>query len=386
MHRRWVVAPSPFGQWGRGPTSNAEVCTDCHGQDGLGPESSPVVVLHVSVPGRSIHGGPVPHPRYGLQIQTQGILGRVPPEARVTVTRTPRTFRFPDGTTVSLRVPAVRVTRLAFGALGPTTMRSPRVAPRLIGLGLLEAIPDEAIEAHYARTAGLATHGRVNRVWDAAASRIAIGRFGWKANQPGIRQQIATALLEDLGVTSSLHPRENCPPVQTACAAETAGSHVDLHPGQLDALVAYLRLSAPPPARAPDDARIDAGRTLFGRTGCTRCHVPEWRTGDDTALGPLAGRTIRPYTDLLVHDMGAGLSDGRPDFDARPDEWRTAPLWGLGVRVRAHHDAALLHDGRARDVTEAILWHGGEAADARERFVELPREARETLVRFVESL
>jgi CxxC motif-containing protein (DUF1111 family) len=376
FEQRWVVAPSILGLWGRGPTSNAEACTDCHADYGRGaPPEAPdepmrSMLLRLSTPGPGV---PRPHPVYGVQLQPQGVLGKVPAEGEATVEWIAEIVNLDDGTTVELRRPRVKVRRLAFGELGAETLLSARVAPRLAGLGVLEAIPDADLLALARRDPGDGIRGRVNRVPDRVDGTTRIGRFGLKANEPSIRQQIAVAMHEDLGVTSSVFPHENCPPVQLACTRQPSIPRPELSDQQLDDLASHLRVLAPPARRETADTAVARGETLFTTINCSACHVP--RIG---AIG------VQPFTDLLVHDLGDGLADHRPDFDAGPRDWRTAPLWGLGQA--AFGDTRLLHDGRARSVEEAILWHGGEAEAAKGRYARLPREDREALIRFLSTL
>jgi CxxC motif-containing protein (DUF1111 family) len=268
----------------------------------------------------------------------------------------------------TLRRPVIELRDLQFGALEEGTLLSLRMAPPLAGVGTLEAIGEHL---PLARTAGEG-QGRANAVWDYAARRIARGRFGWKANQPSLRQQIASALLNDLGVTSDLFPEENCPAAQRACRAFPRSGAPEAKPEQIDAIEFYLRLLPPPVRLDTRDPQVHAGERLFDAAGCGSCHVPEM---------PGAESTTHPYTDLLLHDMGEGLADGRPDFDAGPRDWRTPPLWGIGGDA-----GPFLHDGRARTLAEAILWHGGEAHPARERFRTMTADDRAALLAFLHSL
>jgi len=382
--RRWVVAPSAFGTWGRGPRSNAASCADCHHTGDTRPEF-PGVVVRVSVPGKAIGGGPAPHPLYGLQLQTQGILGRVAPEADVVIRWRTRTVRFPDGDRVTLRNPVLEFRHLALGPLGRAARTSPRRAPALAGVGWLASISDEAIIAQARRSRMLGVPGRPNRVWHVATGRLALGRFGWKASQPSLEQQAASAFHEDIGVTSPLYPDENCTAADTDCVAAASQTHPELTATALQDLVEHLTsLPAPETASALGDK--EQGRRLFQKTGCAACHRPQW-----TATLVIEGveprtESFHPYSDLLLHDLGPGLADGRPDFAAGGRDWRTAPLWGMAARRTGGQSLELLHDGRARSVEEAILWHGGQATQARRSYVSLPRVDRARLVRFVESL
>ena len=392
MHKLWVVAPSMLGLWGRGPTSNAEICTDCHDNNGRGavPESPDAalsaMLVRLSVPGADVHGGPVPHPDYGNQLQHQGILGKVPAEGEAVVAWKPAAATLADGTRVDLRAPDIRFRRLAFGPIGPDTLLSVRLAPALVGLGLLEAVPEEAIAALANRDPGDGIHGTMNRVWDIDTQRPALGRFGLKANQPTLRQQIAAAFHEDLGVNSELFPDENCPPVQEACRRFPPGGRPELTPDRLAALTFYMHVRAVPQRRDTTDAEVLRGEQLFAALNCAACHVPTLRTGADAAAPQLANQVIHPYTDLLLHDMGEGLADGRPDFLAGTRHWRTPALWGLGLARAVNGNGFLLHDGRARTAEEAVLWHGGEAAPARDRYAALDTAARAALLRFLDSL
>lgn len=374
FEQRWVVAPSPFGSWGRGPTSNGESCIDCHVGGGRGhPPASDdeplrAGLLRIGIPGRDAHGASLPHPAYGDQLQFQGVLGKVPGEGEVHVRWRTHAVAFADGQIATLRRPVIELRDLRFGALGKDVQLSLRIAPPLAGVGMLQAIGESDSQAPRTRDA----HGRTNAVWDHRAQRSARGRFGWKANQPSLRQQIASALLNDLGVTSDLFPEENCPPVQSACRAFPRSGAPEAKPGQLDAIESFLRWLPPPPRRDVEDRQVRAGERLFDAAGCAGCHVPDMPGADPGA---------RPYTDLLLHDMGEGLADGRPDFAAGPRDWRTPPLWGIG-----RDEGPFLHDGRARSLAEAILWHGGEAHPARERFRTMAADDRAALLAFLRSL
>jgi CxxC motif-containing protein (DUF1111 family) len=265
---------------------------------------------------------------------------------------------------------------------------SPRVAPAMIGLGLLEALPLARLQAledpEDADHDGIS--GRINWVWDYALGAEAAGRFGWKAEQPNIRQQSAGAFLGDMGLTSSLFPEQDCSSVETACAQKVSGGAPEVSDAFLDRIELYGRLVAVPVRTQYRTPEILAGKALFHEFGCASCHVPEHQTGSDAALVELAEQTLFPYTDLLLHDLGEDLSDGRPVFGAEGAEWRTAPLWGLRFYAIVNGHNRLLHDGRARGVAEAILWHGGEAEASRESFRLAAEAEREQLLEFVESL
>jgi CxxC motif-containing protein (DUF1111 family) len=288
---------------------------------------------------------------------------------------------------------------LQFGELGPSVLTSPRIAPAMVGVGLLEAVPEETILALAKKQPKLGVNGRPNYVWDMENEQIVLGRFGWKANQPSLRQQTAAAFHGDIGATTFLFPEENCPAVQTAClelpsASKCGGQggctgnqyRPEVVPSRLTNITLYLQALAVPARRNADDPEVRRGEQLFEQANCSACHVPELKTGPKPALRVAANQVIRPYTDLLLHDMGEDLADGRPDFKAGPRDWRTPPLWSIGLLKTVNGHSDLLHDGRARNVTEAILWHGGEAEKSREAFRNMPKADREALVKFVEAL
>ena len=390
FHQRWVAPLSIGGTWGRGPTFNAEACSDCHVGNGRGAPPQPgadpphAMVVRLSVPGVGPDGGPIAHPHYGDQLQDQGELGEVPAEGEIHLTWREHFESLADGERVALRSPVVMFRRLKFGPLGNDVMTSLRLAPAVFGLGLLEAVAEETLLAIERAQASLGLHGRLNRVWDVEARAPRIGRFGWKASQPTLRQQNAAAYHRDIGVTTRIFPTENCPPVQRACRLRPGSDKPEQSESGLEAVTYYLQALAVPAQPNADHPLVKLGRQLFEDAGCAHCHLPVLRT-DESALLP-SPSIIRPYTDLLLHDMGEGLADGRPDFAAGPRDWRTAPLWGLGLRRIVNGNSAMLHDGRARSYAEAILWHGGEALAARQAFIRLDRAQRAALGAFLDAL
>lgn len=393
----WVVFPLLGGEWGLGPTFLANSCVGCHVQAGRGRtfDQPDAIVFHqmlrLSLPGEGPDGGPVPHPNYGDQLQVFGVNVGLkenlkPGEAELYVDWLPEPVTLPDGTQVELRKPAVRIEKPNFGPIDANVLTSLRNTQVVFGMGYLEAVTEADILAlaELQRTQGL--NGRPNYVRDDIGQRTALGRFGWKANQPSVRQQIAAAFHGDMGVTSSLYIEENCPPVQTACRAMPPGNRPELLDYSWDELNFWSVALDAPPARDQDNPQIMRGRQLFEKARCAQCHVPEMRTGDYPLLPAISKKTFRAYTDLLLHDMGDGLADGRPDFKAGPRDWRTAPLWGIGLSAQVNGSTNLLHDGRARNVLEAILWHGGEAKASRDLFAGLSKEERDDLIAFVNSL
>jgi CxxC motif-containing protein (DUF1111 family) len=403
FHRRWVVFAGVNGDWGLGPTFIADRCSICHANAGRGtPPASPdqqlrSMIVRVSLPGRDEQGAPRADPHYGDQFQNDSLQGRtaddayssepVPPEADLYLDWTTRTVAFADGETVELREPRLRIERLRFGPLGEGAMTSVRNAQALVGLGLLEVVPEETLLTIAERQLAEGMRGRPNRVWDAVNGRMALGRFGWKANQPSLKQQIAAAAIGDMGVTSELFPEQNCPPVQALCLDETPGAPRELIDNDWVEMEFWLQGLAVPARRSVTDPRFARGAALFVEAKCAVCHVPELKTAATVPhLPQLANQTLRAYTDLLLHDMGEDLADGRPDFEAGPRDWRTPPLWGLGLSKAVNGSTALLHDGRARTILEAVLWHDGEAKASRERFRNLPKTDRESLLFYLESI
>jgi CxxC motif-containing protein (DUF1111 family) len=391
--RNWVTAPaSTTGIDGLGPTFNANACAACHFMDGRGapPQGDEAflgLLVRLSVPGEDEHGGPLDEPSYGGQFNHHAILGvTAEGSAHVTYTEVPGTFG--DGTPYSLRAPTYSFSDLAFGPMAPGTMTSPRTANAMVGLGLLETVDEATLlaAADEDDRDGDGISGRANLVWDPISQQPRLGRFGWKANQPGVAQQVSGAFLGDIGITSSLHPQQNCPAVQTECIAALTGGEPEADQETIDQVTYYSRLLAVPARRDFQAADVLRGKALFDDAGCASCHTPRFETGDNADLPELSHQTIFPFTDLLLHDMGDELADGRPDFLATGNEWRTTPLWGLGLVHVVNDHTNFLHDGRARDTTEAILWHGGEGTAAREAFRTMPASDRAALVRFVESL
>lgn len=394
FRQNWVTAPaSTEARDGLGPTFNALSCSSCHHLDGRGkPPEGPGdgergLLIRLSVPGRdAVGGGPLPEPAYGGQLQDRAIIG-VPAEGGLVITYREVAGSFDDGEGYSLRHPEYGFRDLAFGAMHPETMISPRVAPALVGMGLLEAIPaaDIRAAADPEDTDGDGVSGRVNMVWDARRGGMALGRFGWKANQPTVEQQTAGAFLGDLGITSALFPGENCPEAQGDCRSAPNGGMPEIGEERLGKVTFYTQTLAVPAMRDVDDPAVRRGARLFADLGCAVCHTPRQVTGEHP-VAALSGQVIYPYTDLLLHDMGTELADGRPDFGASGREWRTPPLWGIGLVATVNGHTMLMHDGRARGLAEAILWHGGEGAAARDAFKGLSREEREALIRFLEAL
>jgi CxxC motif-containing protein (DUF1111 family) len=394
FRRHWFEAPSQVENLdGLGPTFNRTRCSGCHVKDGRGrPPANPdepmkSMLMRLSVPGMADNGGPLPHPVYGGQLQNLGAEG-VPGEGRARVTYREIEGTFADGQTYRLREPVYEFTDLSHGPMGDDVLFSPRVAPALHGLGLLEAIDTIAIEAAADPddADGDGISGKVNRVWDPIAGEMRLGRFGWKANTASLDAQVAGAAFGDMGLTSSLFPADNCPPAQEACRAAANGDSPEIDDVRIEKLALYSRALSVPARRDLDDPAVQNGEALFVAAGCGGCHTPAMTTGEEAELHELTNQQIQPFTDLLLHDMGEELADGRPDFDANGREWRTPPLWGIGLMQSVSLHNNLLHDGRARGFMEAILWHGGEGEASRQAVIAMPNEDRAALVTFLRSL
>jgi CxxC motif-containing protein (DUF1111 family) len=402
VRQSWVIPPSQdTAIAGLGPLYNRNACIACHTKNGRGyapdgpEESLKTMLVRLSVPGVGSHGGPVPHSVYGDQLNEFGVPG-VPGEGEVRVTYSVTTVTTPLGK-LSLRQPHLDVVQPAYGALTPLTMRpsnidaypgvltSARIAPALHGTGLLEAIPISTLQALARQKKPAGIKGRLNQVWDPESQRMVPGRFGWKANTASLRLQTAGALVGDMGITSQILPGGNCGRLQTACL-QAQSSTVELQAQQLDDMVFYQQALAVPPQRNTEDAAVMRGARIFRRAHCAACHMPVLKTSTTAMMAPLANQTIRPYTDLLLHDMGPGLADHRPDFMASGSEWRTPPLWGIGLANTVEPRAGFLHDGRARTLLEAIYWHDGEARASRVYVEHLRKQELADLLTFMDSL
>lgn len=400
----WVIAPSTTtARDGLGPLFNTNACQNCHIKDGRGHPPAPdaanavSMLVRLSIPDSPAYAnvieqlGVVPEPVYGGQFQDMAVPG-VTPEGKLRVEYTPLPIRFKDGTEVELRKPVLQFTQLGYGPMHPDTRFSARVAPPMIGLGLLEAIPEDAILANAAAQAkeNNGIKGRANRVWDDAQQKTVMGRFGWKAGQPNLNQQNVHAFSGDMGLTTSLRPFDDCTDAQTACKQAPNGNGPDGEPEVSDNILRlvlfYTRNLAVPARRGVNDEQVLAGKNLFFQAGCQSCHTPKYTTAANAAEPELANQVIRPYSDLLLHDMGDGLADHRSEFQASGRDWRTPPLWGIGLTQAVSGHTQFLHDGRARNLLEAVLWHGGEAQQAQQQVLSFNAEQRAALLAFLNSL
>lgn len=390
--RNWVTSPASTEDLdGLGPLFNARSCSACHLLDGRGAPPTDAVeeplglLFRLSVSDGA--GGTKPDTNYGGQFNnhaTQGVDG----EGKVSVTYEEINGTYPDGTAYALRKPKNTFYDLNYGGLPADLMVSPRVAPHMVGLGLLEAVDESTLLAfadeHDTDNDGIS--GRPNYVWDILKGEKSIGRFGWKSNQPTVRQQVAGAFRGDIGITSALFPEQPCAEGQADCEQAYAENSPELTNDILDRVALYSATLAVPGRRDWEEPEVLKGKELFGQLNCTACHIPKMTTGSNGEVPEFENQTIRPYTDLLLHDMGEELADHRPDELATGLEWRTPPLWGIGLIHVVSGHTFLLHDGRARNMEEAILWHGGEAQASREAFKNLQKTERQNVIKFLESL
>ena len=438
----WVKAPTiTTARDGLGPIYNARTCLTCHVKGGKGfiPADNKTTLTSTLVrlstlptfstleTADQLHklkiSGSLPNPIYGDQIQSQSVSlahqlrhsqkpgtlkHDVAPEAYIHINWQEKIFTYPDQHpdqhTVSLRSPELDFKYLGYGDISSVnnsagnkgsvnegTVFSLRVAPMIHGMGLISLISDEDILAlsdeNDSNQDGIS--GRPNQVWDVEKQITALGRFGLKSNKPTLEMIVAGAFTNDLGITNSLEPNQPCTELQPTCLNMPDGNDeegVELPDHLLKLVVNFNRNLAPVIRRNPGNKNVLAGRELFYQSGCQQCHNPSFTTQKSTEFPHLSEQRIWPYSDFLLHDMGPDLADGRPDFLATGNEWRTPPLWGIGLLAQVNGMATLLHDGRARSVEEAIIWHGGEAELAKNRFVLLDKQDRDRLIQFVNSL
>ena len=399
----WVIAPATTtARDGLGPLFNTNACQNCHIKDGRGhpplPEASNAVsmLVRLSIPDSPPYAkvieqlGIVPEPVYGGQLQDMAVPGVVP-EGKVRVDYTPVNVTFKDGMVVELRKPSLQITQLGYGPMHPDTRFSARVAPPMIGLGLLEAISDaDILQNASKRPDKNGVLGRPNWVWDDAQQKTVLGRFGWKAGQPNLNQQNVHAFSGDMGLTTRLRPMDDCTDAQVACRQAPNGNgengEQEVSDNILRLVLFYTRNLAVPARRDVNAQQVLAGKNLFFQAGCQACHTPTFTTASNAAEPELANQVIRPYSDLLLHDMGEGLADNRTEFKAGGRDWRTPPLWGIGLTQNVSGHTQFLHDGRARNLLEAVLWHGGEAQAAQQQVLSFNAQQRAALLAFLNSL
>ena len=392
FNQSWVPSPAQSTTSdGLGPTFNARSCAGCHFKDGRGKplingEDSRGFLMRISLPGQDAIGNGNPVPGYNTQIQDRSNDG-IPFEAKVNVTYEVISGSYPDGTSYELLNPIYNFSEENFGSLAGVEM-SPRIGQQTIGLGLISALPDNEIlrfaDEFDNDSDGIS--GKPNYVWNQQESAITLGKYGWKANTPTLKQQIASAFHGDLGLTTTLNVDNNCPSPQLDCMNATDGGSPEVTDEQLDKVVFYQGLLAVPNRRNFRDDSVLQGKVLFNQLNCIGCHAINLMTSNSNIHPVLENINIKPYSDFLLHDMGEGLADNRPDFLATGREWRTQPLWGIGLIPTVNDHSFYLHDGRARNIEEAILWHGGEAENSKQAFMNLSATEREHVINFVNSL
>ena len=409
FRKNWVSSPSSTqASDGLGPLFNERACQNCHLKDGRGrpPEGdggTTSMFLRLARQAGTVEEKALladrkvlnfPDPVYGTQLQELAVPG-LRGEGRMRVEYQEQQVTLGDGSVVSLRKPRYSIDNPAYGPLDPGTTLSPRMTPPMIGLGLIEQIAPADILAHAdpEDRDGDGISGRPNIVRDAITGELTLGRFGWKAQTPSIRQQSADAFSGDIGISTPEVPRHwgDCTEMQKDCLAMPNGVQerlgpVEAPPPVMDLVTFYSRNLAVPARRDLDKPEVLAGKKLFYDMGCTSCHTPKFVTRRGTPNKAQAFQLIWPYSDFLLHDMGEGLADGQQVGDATGNDWRTPPLWGIGLTETVNGNTFFLHDGRARNLTEAILWHGGEARQARDRFAAAKAVDRDALIKFLESL
>jgi CxxC motif-containing protein (DUF1111 family) len=408
--RIWVSAPSSTqASDGLGPLFNARACQRCHIKDGRGHppnnanDNTVSMLMRLSIPpqntqqqalldSRKINS--IPHAIYGGQLQDRSVAGLYS-EGKFTITYTENTITLADGEIASLRQPHYHFSQLHYGKLPATIRYSPRIAQQMIGLGLLEAIDEKDIirqaDPNDENNDGIS--GKAQQVWSHEHQKVMLGRFGHKAGMPTLNQQNQAAFGGDIGLGTPLFPNAHgdCTQYQTACLNMPTGnsnqySNLEVDQTMTDLVLHYTRNLSVPARRNVNSAEVLAGKKLFYTQGCIDCHTPKYITPRHTSESEQSRQLIWPYTDMLLHDMGEGLADGFTEAGANGQEWRTPPLWGIGLTSTVNGHSLYLHDGRARNVLEAILWHDGEAATAKNNVVKMTQKQRQQLIQFVESL
>ncbi|KAA3606278.1 MAG: thiol oxidoreductase [Calditrichaeota bacterium] len=385
----FVSAPAEINS-GLGPIFNNTSCVNCHPSDGRGkpPEFSgktmETMFFKISVPGVDEKTkGAKAVPNFGTQLSNHSIFG-IEPEANSVVDYSEEIFTLPDGEVYKLRTPSYTIEN-PYLELPPDVLISPRVAPPVFGRGLLEAIPEATLLefADEDDSDGDGISGKANYVWNPETEKTELGRFGLKANNPTLRVQNAGAYFDDMGVTNPIFTKENS---YGQSQYDELNDDPEISEEILDQVTFYVQTLGVPARRNLDDKKVKRGEQLFTKAKCSSCHIPTMQTGTLDGVPEVSNQKIYPYTDLLLHDMGEGLADGRTDFLANGNEWKTPPLWGIGLTEVVNGHTFFLHDGRARNLLEAIMWHDGEAKDSKEFFSNLPKDDREAIIAFLNSL
>lgn len=386
FEQTFVAAGSAvFG--GLGPVFNNVSCISCHHNDGKGTptagQATSSLLFRISLPRQDAHGAPLALPGFGLQLQDQALFG-VQPEVHMQITYTDLPVTYPDGSTTVLRKPTY-IIQNPYIPLPAAYTLSARMAPPVFGVGLLENIPEQTILsfADKGDKNGDGITGEANYIYDSTTGKNILGRFGLKANASTVLFQVATAYEQDMGVTSYVQPEESS---AGQLQDDKKKDEPEIPDSILNAVAFYVRSLAVPARRNVNDAENKKGEQLFAQLNCTGCHRPTVQTGINLNFPQLSNQRIHPYTDLLVHDMGNGLADNRADYLASGSEWRTTPLWGIGLFEKTNGIPFYLHDGRAKTLEEAILWHDGEAKKSREQFMQLNKADRDRVIKFLKSL
>ena len=412
LFRRIWVPPSEvsIAKDGLGPFFNSNSCDGCHINDGRGhppneswPNDDAVsLVLALSIPPQDdfqrilldqLKIKSIPDPNYGSQLSDFAITG-VKPEGNVMIEYEYFPILFDNGEIINLRKPIYSISNLNYGNLHPEINISARIAQPLIGLGLIESIKLDDILAYEDPDDldGDGISGKANRLFDSKENRVLIGRFGWKASQPSLLSQTFDATYNDMGLSSTYTSKmSNCTEIQKECQKLINGNSetydgVEVSNEQLDLMVFYQRHLSPPGRRNINNPNVLAGKKIFFNSGCNSCHVQKYTTKKTAKSLALSDQLIWPYSDFLLHDMGDELGDNLNEYMATGNEWRTPPLWGIGLAKNVNGQINLLHDGRAKSILEAILWHGGEAKKSQQKVLNLSKVEVDQLIEFIESL
>lgn len=409
FRKLWVSAPSSTqASDGLGPLFNARACQSCHLKDGRGhpPEGAAdatSMFLRLARPPRTEKEREIlarhealnfADSTYGEQLQDLAVTG-MKAEGKMVISYEEIPVTLADGEVVSLRKPTYSVKDLNYGPMDPDVTLSPRIAPPMIGMGMIQAIHEADIlaMADPDDEDGDGISGKPAIVRDHLTQELTLGRFGFKAQNASVRGQSASAFAGDLGISNPDAPFDHgdCTTSQPDCLARPTGAQERLGPTEapdpvLPLVTFYSENLAVPARREPGDAKVLRGKELFYQSGCTSCHTPKFVTRRDAGNKAHAFQLIWPYSDFLLHDMGEGLADGQEVGVADGREWRTQPLWGIGLTKTVNDHTFFLHDGRARNLTEAVLWHGGEARAARDAFASMDKDDRTALLTFLESL
>ena len=390
FRRSWTPAPSSVKSLdGLGPVFNRVSCSGCHVKDGRGrpPENGSKFRSMVIKLGIYKNNKVLADPNYGFQLNDKAILG-VPYEGKATISYSKRTVLYKDKSSAELFVPNYAFHSLSFGPLNSNTKFSGRVAPAVFGLGLIEAIKAEdiLINEDILDLDKDGISGRANFVNDVPSNNKMLGKFGWKANRATLLHHVAGAASQDMGLTSSFFPEQNCMVIQKECSNQISGGSPEISEKQINMLKLYMQTLAVPRQRNTQDKEVIEGGILFTKIGCESCHVSTYTTGKHKEHEELSNRVIKPYSDFLLHDMGPGLDDGLAEGTVESREWKTPPLWGIGLVKIVNKHTKFLHDGRANSLKEAILWHGGEGQLSKENYISLNADERRKVLKFLSSL